>query len=32
MDVVGFRLVRAVEEQDNLKGIKSKVTKESEDY
>jgi formylglycine-generating enzyme required for sulfatase activity len=30
MDVVGFRVVRAVEEQDNLKGLKSKVTKESD--
>ncbi len=28
-DYVGFRLVRAVEEQENLKGIKSKVTRES---
>jgi formylglycine-generating enzyme required for sulfatase activity len=28
-DFVGFRLVRAVEEQANLKGIKSKVTKKS---
>ncbi len=26
---VGFRVVRAVEEQDNLKGIRSKVTRES---
>ncbi len=30
MDVVGFRVVRAVEEQANLKGIKSKITKESD--
>lgn len=30
MDMVGFRVVRAVEEQDNLKGLKSKVTKESD--
>jgi len=29
MDVVGFRIVRAVDEQDNLKGIKSKVTRQS---
>jgi formylglycine-generating enzyme required for sulfatase activity len=28
-DFVGFRVVRAVEEQENLKGIRSKVTKES---
>src|SRR5262245_20839611 len=28
-EFVGFRVVRAVEEQDNLKGIKSKVTRES---
>jgi formylglycine-generating enzyme required for sulfatase activity len=28
-DFVGLRLVRAVEEQDNLKGIRSKVTKKS---
>jgi formylglycine-generating enzyme required for sulfatase activity len=26
---VGFRVVRAVEEQDNLKGIRSKITKDS---
>ena len=30
-DVVGFRIVRAVDEQENLRGIKSTVTKESED-
>lgn len=29
-DVVGFRVVRAVEEQPELKGLKSKVTKESD--
>jgi formylglycine-generating enzyme required for sulfatase activity len=29
-DFVGFRVVRAVEEQANLKGIKSKVTKKSQ--
>jgi len=28
-DFVGFRVVRAVEEQDNLKGIRSKVTRQS---
>jgi formylglycine-generating enzyme required for sulfatase activity len=28
-DFVGFRVVRAVEEQENLKGIKSQVTKRS---
>ena len=28
-DFVGFRVVRAVEEQDNLKNIRSKVTKKS---
>jgi len=28
-DVIGFRVVRAVEESDNLKGIRSKVTRES---
>jgi formylglycine-generating enzyme required for sulfatase activity len=28
-DYVGFRVVRAVEEQENLKGLKSKVTRES---
>lgn len=28
-EFVGFRVVRAVEEQDNLKGIRSKVTRES---
>jgi formylglycine-generating enzyme required for sulfatase activity len=31
-DYVGFRVVRPVEEQDNLKGLKSKVTRESPDY
>jgi formylglycine-generating enzyme required for sulfatase activity len=30
-DFVGFRVVRAVEEQENLKGLKSKVTRESPD-
>jgi formylglycine-generating enzyme required for sulfatase activity len=30
-DFVGFRVVRPVEEQDNLKGLKSKVTRESSD-
>ena len=30
-DFVGFRVVRPVEEQDNLKGLKSKVTRESPD-
>jgi len=30
-DFVGFRVVRAVEEQDNLKGLKSKITRESPD-
>ncbi|MGE3807398.1 MAG: formylglycine-generating enzyme family protein [Gemmataceae bacterium] len=29
-DVVGFRVVRAVEEQPNLKGLRSKITKESD--
>lgn len=29
MDVVGFRIVRPLEEQDNLKGLKSKVTPQS---
>jgi formylglycine-generating enzyme required for sulfatase activity len=29
-DVVGFRFVRAVEEQDNLKNLKSKVTRDSD--
>src|SRR5262249_23059341 len=28
-DFVGFRIVRPVEEQENLKGLKSKVTRES---
>jgi formylglycine-generating enzyme required for sulfatase activity len=28
-DFVGFRVVRPVEEQDNLKGLRSKVTRES---
>jgi len=28
-DTIGFRVVRAVEEQDNLKGIRSKVTRDS---
>lgn len=32
MDVIGFRVVRAVEEQDELKGLRSKVTKKSPDY
>ena len=30
-DVVGFRLVRAVQEQPELVNLRSKVTKESED-
>jgi formylglycine-generating enzyme required for sulfatase activity len=30
-DYVGFRVVRPVEEQENLKGLKSKVTRESPD-
>ncbi|GIW80925.1 MAG: hypothetical protein KatS3mg105_2732 [Gemmatales bacterium] len=29
-DVVGFRVVRAVNEQENLKNLKSKITKESD--
>jgi formylglycine-generating enzyme required for sulfatase activity len=29
-DVVGFRIVRAVEEQDNLKNLKSKITLDSD--
>lgn len=29
-DVIGFRVVRAVEEQDNLKGLRSKVTRQSD--
>jgi len=29
-EFVGFRVVRPIEEQDNLKGLKSKVTKESD--
>lgn len=32
MDVIGFRICRPVEEQENLKGLKSKVTKRSPDY
>jgi formylglycine-generating enzyme required for sulfatase activity len=32
MDVVGFRVVRAVEEQANLKGIRSKVVRKSPNY
>ena len=28
-EFVGFRVVRAVEEQDNLKGLRSKVTRQS---
>ncbi len=31
MDFVGFRVLRPVEEQDNLKGLRSKVTHESAD-
>ncbi len=31
-DFVGFRVVRAVEEQDNLKGLKSKVIKTSKNF
>jgi formylglycine-generating enzyme required for sulfatase activity len=30
-DFVGFRLVRAVEEQDNLKGFRSRITRQSPD-
>jgi formylglycine-generating enzyme required for sulfatase activity len=30
-DFVGFRLVRAVEEQENLKGLRSKITRQSSD-
>jgi formylglycine-generating enzyme required for sulfatase activity len=29
-DTIGFRVVRPVEEQDNLKGLRSKVTRESD--
>jgi formylglycine-generating enzyme required for sulfatase activity len=29
-DVIGFRVVRAVEESDNVKGLRSKVTRESD--
>ncbi len=28
-DFVGFRVVRPVEEQDNLKGLRSKITRQS---
>ena len=28
-DVIGFRVVRAVEEQENLRGLRSKVTREN---
>ena len=31
-DFIGFRIVRAVEEQDNLKGLRSKVTRQSKNY
>ena len=31
-DFVGFRVVRAVEEYPELKGIKSKVTRQSKDF
>ncbi len=31
-DFIGFRLVSPVEEQDNLKDLRSKVTRESDDY
>ena len=31
-DFIGFRIVRAVEEQDNLKGLRSKVTRQSRNY
>ncbi len=31
-DFVGFRVVREVEELDNLKGLRSRVTRESPDY
>ena len=30
-DFVGFRVVRPVEEQSNLKGLRSKITRESPD-
>jgi formylglycine-generating enzyme required for sulfatase activity len=30
MDVIGFRVVRAVEEQENLQGLRSKVTRKSD--
>ena len=29
-DVIGFRVVRAVEEQDNLKNLRSKVMRDSD--
>ena len=29
-DIIGLRLVRPMEEQDNLKGLKSKVTIDSD--
>jgi formylglycine-generating enzyme required for sulfatase activity len=29
-DTIGFRVIRPVEEQDNLKGLRSKVTRESD--
>jgi len=29
-DVIGFRVVRALDEQENLRGLRSKVTRESE--
>lgn len=32
MDMVGFRIVRAVEEQENLKGIRSRVIRKSPNY
>ena len=31
-EFVGFRIIRPVEEQDNLKGFRSLVTRESPDY
>ncbi len=31
-DYIGFRVVRPVEEQDNLKGLRSKVTRQSPNY
>jgi hypothetical protein len=31
-ELVGFRIIRPVEEQQNLKGFRSLVTRESPDY